>query len=221
MLRKRLEMVSKMVRKGVSVVDIGTDHAYLPIYLVEKGICARAVAADVVPGPLRNAQKNIALHHLEDKIQTRLSDGLDGLAPEDGDDFIFAGMGGTLIVELLERTEWIRDPAKRFIIQPMTHGEDVRRFLCSNGFEILREDVCEDSGRLYIALCAEYTGRVTEHPASFYYTGKLTECLKGEARLYLSRQTERLSKAIDALEKSGGSDPELRKAVDQMKRSSF
>ena len=216
MLRKRLEMVSKMVREGVIAADIGTDHAYLPIFLVEKGICPSALAADVVPGPLKNAQKNIALHRLEDKISTRLSDGLDELRPNDADDFIFAGMGGTLIVELLERTDWIKDRSKRFIFQPMSHGEDVRKFLCENGFEIICEDACTDSGRIYIALCAEYTGVITKPPVSFYYTGRLSECENDEAKLYLARQTERLRKAIDALEKSGGSDPELRLAVDQM-----
>ncbi len=213
MLRLRLKTAADMVRKGVVAADIGTDHAHLPVYLVRQGICPSVIASDVREGPLKNARENIALSGLSDKISTRLSDGLDSFSSDEADDFIFAGMGGTLITELLERTEWLKDPSKHLIIQPMTHAEDVREFLCKNGFEILNETACRDSGRLYTAMCAAYTGVKLDVPESYYYVGKLTECDSDEAREYLAAQRNRLKKAADALEQSGNDYIKLKEIV--------
>jgi len=109
-----------MVREGAAAADIGTDHAYLSAYLVSSGKCPRALATDLREGPLQNAAETLAQLSLCDKIELRLSDGLDDISSDDADDFIFAGMGGTLITEILSRTAWIKDETKRFIFQPMS-----------------------------------------------------------------------------------------------------
>ncbi len=187
-----------MVRMGNTVADIGTDHAYLPAYLVLNGISPKALACDVRKGPLDNAKKTVEHYGIEDKITLRLSDGFDEIEPFEAQDFIMCGMGGTLMQELVSRTYWLKDPAKRIIVQPQSHAEDIRRFFVENGFEILFEDACTDGGKLYCAMAAEYTGNEIKAPVSYIYTGKLPECRKPEAKLFLENLRARLVKKLEA-----------------------
>lgn len=158
-LSPRLKTAADMVRKGVVAADIGTDHAYLPSYLVLSGICPRALACDLRKGPLENAAETLERRNIADKITLRLSDGLDELSAGEADDIIMAGMGGILIAKLLERTEWVKNKNIRLILQPMSHAEEVRLFLCNNGFDIIEERTCRDDGRIYSVICAEYSGK--------------------------------------------------------------
>lgn len=203
-LSQRMLMAARMVRKGNTVADIGTDHAYLPAYLVLNGISPKALACDVRKGPLDNARKTVEHYGIEDKITLRLSDGFDEIEPFEAQDFIMCGMGGTLMEELVSRAYWLKDPAKRIIVQPQSHAEDIRRFFVKNGFEILFEDACTDGGKLYCAMAAEYTGNEINVPVSYIYTGRLPECKKTEARLYLENIHARLIKKLEA-EKLHGS----------------
>ncbi len=181
-----------MVRRGNTVADIGTDHAYLPAYLVLNGISPKALACDVRKGPLDNAKKTVEQHGIESKITLRLSDGFDKINPDEADDFVMCGMGGTLMEELVSRTEWLKDTTKRIIVQPQSHAEDIRRYFIRNGFEILFEDACIDSGKIYCAMAAEYTGIITDKNVSYIYTGELPKCKKAEAKLYLENIVSRL-----------------------------
>ena len=187
-----------MVRSGNSVADIGTDHAYLPAWLILNNISPKALACDVRKGPLENAKKTVETYSIEDKITTRLSDGFDEIEPFEADDFIMCGMGGTLMKELVSRTHWLKNERKRIIVQPQSHAEDIRRFFVENGFEILFEDACTDSGKLYCAMAAEYTGEIKEKPISYIYSGELSKCKKKEARLFLENINSRLKKKLDA-----------------------
>ena len=199
-----------MVRSGSVVADIGTDHAYLPAYLVLNGISPSALACDLRKGPLDNAKKTVEQYGISDKITLRLSDGFDKIEPFEADDFILCGMGGTLMAELLSRACWLKDSRKRVILQPQSHAEDVRRFLIENGFSIICEDACVDMGKLYCAMAAEYTGEIKEHSVSYIYTGELPECKKPEAKLYLEKVAERLQIKLKA-EKDYGSVDEAEK----------
>lgn len=201
-LSPRLQMVADMVRRGVAVADIGTDHAYLPVYLILQKVCPRALACDLRQEPLRNAAQSIQQYHLQAHIALRQSDGFDALAPSDAEDFILAGMGGTLMQRILARTAWLLDNTKRLILQPMTRAEEVRTWLTENRFSILQENACTDDGRLYIALCAEYTGEQKTYPPSYPYCGALTRCPAPEARQYIQRQYRRLKKRADALQQA-------------------
>lgn len=198
-LSKRLKMVADMVRCGSRIADIGTDHGYLPAHLTRSGKCPCGIAADLRKGPLENARETLQIYRVEDKVQLRLSDGLDSVLPDECDDIVFAGMGGTLIAELLERTGWVKDKSKRIIVQPMTHSEDVRRFFVNNGFKIIREDACRDD-RNYIAICAEYSGEKEEKNELYHYIG--CHPIEGnEASLnYAKKQIFRLRKRAEALE---------------------
>ena len=93
-LGNRLALCASMVREGTKLADIGTDHAYLPIWLARKGRISSAIAADVKPLPLRSAEQNIRRYHVEEQITTRLSDGLRALSPDEAGDIVLAGMGG-------------------------------------------------------------------------------------------------------------------------------
>lgn len=197
-LGNRMLMAAKMVRKGKTVADIGTDHAYLPAYLILNGISPKALACDVRKGPLENAKKTVEHYGVEDKISLRLSDGFDKIEASEADDFIMCGMGGTLMTQLVSRTPWLKDTQKRLIVQPQSHAEDIRRFFVENGFEIISEDACIDSGKLYCAIAAEYTGTTETKPVSYIYSGKLPECKKTQARRILENTVSRLIKKYDA-----------------------
>ena len=120
-LDKRLLCVASFVRCGSRAADIGTDHAYIPVYLLQNGISPSAIAADLREMPLKNAGKTIAQFSLTDKIQTVLSDGLEKIDKDSCDDIIIAGMGGLLISEILSSVCWVFDKKYRLILQPMSH----------------------------------------------------------------------------------------------------
>lgn len=205
-LSERMLMAAKMVRKGNAVADIGTDHAYLPAYLILNGIAPKALACDVRKGPLENAKKTVEHYGIEGKITLRLSDGFDEIQPSEAEDFIMCGMGGTLMEQLVSRTHWLKDSSKRIIVQPQSHAEDIRRFFVENGFEILFEDACTDGGKLYCAIAAEYTDIKLQRPVSYIYTGELPKCKKKEARLYLENTVARLRKKLEAERVHGSAD---------------
>ncbi len=198
-LRPRLNMVANMVRQGSVSADIGTDHGYLPAFLVKSGKCPFGIAADLRKSPLENAKETLRIYGVEDKVKVRLSDGLDLILPDECDDIVFAGMGGTLIVELLSRTPWIKDKVKRFIFQPMSHSEDVREFLCKNGFTILSENACFDDGRDYIAFCAEYTGENSNKDELYYYIGSHPIDGNTSSFKYVKKQIFKINKRYTSL----------------------
>ena len=134
-LTPRLQAAATLVRGGGVLADIGTDHGYLPIHLVETGKINKAIAADIGKMPLENARKSVEQNALSDKISLRLSDGLKSFSPDDADEFVFAGMGGTLIAEKLSETPWIKDEKYHFVFQPQSRAEELRQFLFENGFK--------------------------------------------------------------------------------------
>lgn len=217
-LRPRLKMVADMVRCGSSVADIGTDHGYLPAWLVKSGKCKSAVAADLRKSPLENAAETVRIYDVEDKVSLRLSDGLDCILPQEADDIVFAGMGGTLIAQLMERTEWLKNKSKRIIIQPMTHSENVREYLVSNGFEILNENACRDDGRDYICFCSEYRGVAQEKDGFYYYIGNHPIDGNEPSLRYAKKQIMRVYKRAEALENAGIKSEELLYLKDIIKR---
>ena len=144
-LSKRLKAVAKMVTPCNAIADIGTDHGYIPIYLVNEGIVARALAMDVNAGPLAVARENIATYQCSDTIATRLSDGVAALAENEVEAIVIAGMGGNLIMRILSEGEAVVQTARELILQPQSEIAVVRKFLQANGYYIVAEDmICED-----------------------------------------------------------------------------
>ena len=154
-LGKRLGLCASMVREGVSLADIGTDHGYLPIWLSLHGRISRGIAADIRPGPLCAAEKNI-VRWKADKITTRLSDGLKEIQPEEADDIVIAGMGGELIARIIRDASWLKNREKHLILQPMTSFAELRSFLLEEGYAILREEAILEERRAYSVILAVY-----------------------------------------------------------------
>ena len=197
-LTKRLAMVSSFVKNGCIPADIGTDHAYLPSYLVINGTCERAIAADIGKGPLNNAAETVREFGLEDKIKLILSDGLKKIDFSDIDTVILAGMGGDLIKNILSSADMNELRKIHIIAQPQSHSEKVRLFLMENGFEIEREDVCEDSGHIYNCLSAYYSGK-TDYPLYYEYYGKLMESDSDLAETLIQNTVSQIAIKYEAL----------------------
>lgn len=162
----RLLCAAGLVREGAVLADVGTDHAYLPIYLLERGRIVRAVAADIGAGPLARARAHIAAAGYEDRVETVQTDGLAGLSDRGVTDIAICGMGGELIADILAAAPFVRNPAIHLILQPMTRPAALRRFLAENGFAVREERVCRAAGRVYACLLAVYDGTVhTVSPA--------------------------------------------------------
>ena len=154
----RLLAVSRSVRNGVTLYDIGTDHGYLPIFLANEGRTAAAYACDVSEGPLSSAERNIASAGLSDRIKTVLSDGLSTVGIVYPCDIVIAGMGGELIASIIGAKPEVKHPDVRLVLQPMTKTEFLRRYLAGNGFEIIKEDLAEE-GKIYQITVCRYTGK--------------------------------------------------------------
>lgn len=153
-LSYRLESVAKMVSKGSRVADIGCDHAYVSIYLVQNQIADKVIAMDVNKGPLAIAAKNITSMGMDQTIETRLSDGGTKLQPGEVDTFLIAGMGGGLIIKILSDSLLAVRECKELILQPQSEIPLVRKFLRDIGYSIIREEMLIDEGKYYVILKA-------------------------------------------------------------------
>ena len=158
----RLGAAAALVPKGARLADIGSDHAYLPISLCLDGKIECALASDINEGPVAAAVANIKKNGLSDKIEAVRADGLDKAYAFSPDCITVLGMGGELIVSILDRAEWIRDKGITLILQPMTHPEVLSVYLAKEGFETVEETIVRDGGRddrIYRIISARYTGK--------------------------------------------------------------
>ena len=203
-LSPRLFCAASMVRGCTKIVDIGTDHAYLPAFLVLNKNAQDVLACDIGIGPLRNAEKTVEMYSLQNNIKLRISDGLKEVSEDEADEIIICGMGGTLIAEILSAAEWIKRNGMHLILQPMTHSEDVRHFLCKNGFSVSEEQYVTDNDRVYCCISADYTGNSEPLNEGYCYFGKLP--VSGETAVrFIAKRLQMLETKTEALEKA---DPE-------------
>ena len=156
MISKRLELVASFVPQGAILLDVGSDHAYLPIELVERGQIEGAIAGEVVEGPYQSAVKNVEDHGLKEKIQVRLANGLAAFEEADQVSVItIAGMGGRLIARILEEGLDKLANVERLILQPNNREDDLRIWLQEHGFQIVAENILEEAGKFYEILVVE------------------------------------------------------------------
>ena len=156
MISKRLELVASFVPQGAILLDVGSDHAYLPIELVERGQIKSAIAGEVVEGPYQSAVKNVEAHGLKEKIQVRLANGLAAFEEPDQVSVItIAGMGGRLIARILEEGLEKLGNMQRLILQPNNREDDLRIWLQDHDFQIVAESILEESGKFYEILVVE------------------------------------------------------------------
>lgn len=190
----RLALCASFVRDKVKVADIGTDHAYLPVWLCLTGKAVSAVAADINPEPLSRGELTIKKYGAEKLVKTRLSDGLKNIKEDEADDIIIAGMGGELIAKIMDNCPFSKNPEKRFILQPMTKCSELIKYLCENGFEILRQDTCKEGKKLYTVMQVCYRGEKIPHEEDFLYLGILTPETNKNHREYAELILSRLEK---------------------------
>lgn len=164
-LSKRLELVASMVPEKSRVADVGTDHGYIPIALVERGIAAGAIAMDLRPGPLERAKAHIYRAGLGEIINTRLSDGLSKLSPGEADVAVIAGMGGELIIHILENGRHVWQDMGRFVISPQSDLDKVRRYLKEQGFRFIDEAMVEEEGKFYTVMAVSQSEGVSWSPS--------------------------------------------------------
>ena len=202
-LQPRLRLLADMVPQGCRLADIGTDHGYLPVWLLQRGRIQSAIAADIGSEPLAHARRTAAEYGVEN-IDFRLCDGLSGIAPEEADSVVIAGMGGETIIAILSAVAWTKDGAHTLLLQPMTKTAELRKWLAVNGYCFTEERLVWDKNYLYPVL--RVTGgecpQLTELQA---LTGVLLadDPLYGE---YLTQHKEKLRRAAEGLRRSGRED---------------
>ena len=183
-LTPRLSAAASLVREDSRLFDVGTDHAYLPIYLCEQGRKAPSVASDINQGPVDRATAHVAMSGLSDRITVVRTDGLTGLdklaCDERPLDVVICGMGGELIASILSDAPWVGRVGTRLILQPMTHPEKLRQYLLSSGFTPVAERLCAEphpkgGDRIYQIICAEYApdAEPTAYSPAELQTGRL------------------------------------------------
>lgn len=149
LLSPRLKIIADSINKCDCIADIGTDHAYLPIYLVKNNKVKTAIASDVNQGPVDIAKKRVEKHNTEKYIEVRKGNGLEVLQNGEADIINIAGMGGLLIKQIIENNIKIAKESKLLILQPMRDSDILRRYLVNNGFVINDEELIKDDGRIY------------------------------------------------------------------------
>lgn len=155
-LSKRLERVAAYVPQNAVVADIGSDHAYLPCYLVHQGVASKAIAGEVVKGPYESACKEVKREKLQEKIEVRLADGMEAVEHEDHVDTVtIAGMGGPLIAAILNKDLSRLQTVKRLILQPNIHAMAIRTWAQQNTWKIIAEEIISEDEKIYEILVLE------------------------------------------------------------------
>ncbi|WP_461207790.1 tRNA (adenine(22)-N(1))-methyltransferase [Clostridium sp. DL1XJH146] len=175
-LSKRLKAIARNINECEVVADIGTDHAYLPIYLIENKICNKAIAADINKGPVLRARNNIKSNKVEGKIECRLGSGLQVLEIGEVDVAVIAGMGGNLIRDIIEEEKDIFTDFKYAIVQPVQNPDVLRKYFYEKGFTIIDEDLCYDEGKYYEIIKVKYDNNPTKKKEiNYIFSEKLIE----------------------------------------------
>ncbi len=187
--------VAQAVPPGATVIDVGTDHARLPVWLIQSGTACHVLATDLRSGPLQSAKMLIEQTATEDFITIRQTDGLDGITPQDGDVITIAGMGGETMVSILSAAPWTAQPGKLLILEPQSTQTHLRQFLNTHGYVITGEQLVKDAGRIYPVLTVQ-GGEAPDYTDAELLVGKYeqvgSDALFGE---YTDLLLKRLEKA--------------------------
>ena len=215
-LTDRLLKIASLVTEGKRVADIGTDHGYIPVYLLNKNKVPFAILADVNKGPLDNARKEVRHNNLLDKTDLRLGSGIEILKKGEVDEVIIAGMGGILISELLEANKEVSHSVDKLILQPMQAQDELRKYLFSNGYEILNEVLVKEDFRIYEILEVKYTGNNTQVEDEIYFEvgKKLIENKDELLNEFIDKKVYKYNSIIEKLDGKSG------EAVEQKREES-
>ena len=202
-LSKRLQAVAKLVTPTHTMADIGTDHGYLPIYLITERIVERAIAMDVNEGPLDVAKANIAKYQCANKIETRRSDGVTALMANEAQTIVIAGMGGNLVIKILKEGAELLVSVPELILQPQSEITAVRKFLQENGYDIVAEEmVCED-GKYYPMMKVVHGDMPPYRETDFIYGPCLLKDKNPVLKQFLDKEKETLCKISQQISQQG------------------
>ena len=217
-LSKRLSTAVSYVRSGAVVADIGTDHAYLPIYLVSEGIASSALASDINEGPILKAKENILRYGLQNKVFTKIADGLDCIEAFKPTDVLICGMGGELIARIIDQSSYVKNSKIRLILQPMTSVYELRQYL-SNGFSTIAEKVVCEDGKIYQIICAEYDGVVHRYTNLELELGKINiEEKSVEYKELLNSTIAKKQKKLSGLKLGGYDINDVEREIAELER---
>ncbi len=169
----RLKTIASMIEECNSVVDVGTDHGYVPIYLVKNSIIESAIASDINKGPVEKATNNVLSNNVSNQISCRLGSGLSTVKKGEVQVAIIAGMGGNLIRDILEADLKVVKELKYMILQPVQNAEVLREYLYSTGYDILDEEICMDDGKFYEIIKAKYNNKPVVMDTIYYEISKI------------------------------------------------
>jgi tRNA (adenine22-N1)-methyltransferase len=193
--------------RGGTLADVGTDHAYLPIAALQRGLCDFAVATDIHRGPATIAAEHLAANGIgEDKAVVLLTDGLHGAQEYHPTDICIFGMGGEMISHIIDEAPWVRDASVRLVLQPMTKQDILRDYLDQSGFHIIEEYLVK-TDRIYTIICAEYDGHTRSHTPLELLLGKHNLDRRDTLTLALARRhIEILTAACEGKRKAANPD---------------
>ncbi len=204
-LDARLTAVASLIRDGVTLYDIGSDHAYLPVSLILENKIPFAYICDVARGPLSKAEETVSAFGVGDRSRLCLSDGMKSVDVIPPCDISIAGMGGELIASIIDACPDVRHPDVRLVLQPMTRGEELRKYLCENGFEILCETTVFE-GKYYTVISCRYTGEKYELTPSELVLGKADVRSENDVFYAMAKNKLEVLNEIYDGKKRGGAD---------------
>lgn len=211
LISQRLKALSDIVPRCECFADIGTDHAYLPVYLCMSGRVNRAIASDIVPGPLERAESTIRKFHMNDRISTRLGPGVSTLKENEADVVAVNGMGGLIIANILKDGKDVLKNTKKIILQPMTAVTELREYLLSDGWNIDKEYLVKDNGKLYNILTVTYSHKNTDASKIELFLGKrLMETKPPLYEEYIKLKIKKLRKINEGLSVSTSEDARVK-----------
>lgn len=210
-LSERMLRTAAMVSPGNRTADVGCDHAYTSIYLVERGIAPSVIAMDVKNGPLKRAEENVKKFGMEKQIGLRLSDGLAALVPGEVDTVLIAGMGGPLMERILSAFPETLSSVKELVLQPQSEVARFRRFLHENGFRITKEDMLKEDGKYYVILRAEPGTEEVWTGEEYVYGKYLSEEAYPVLREFLSAEEKKAKEVLAGVVTAGTEKAEQRK----------
>ena len=186
-MNNRLKTIANLISNGTGVIDVGTDHGYLPIYLRKNGYTGNLIASDINREPLSVARENAFSYGCND-IDFRLADGLDSCIPDEVDTIVISGLGGDIICDIIDRAEWTMDSNYHIVAQAMTKAEILRFWLVNNGYCIESEHPVLDRGREYSVLSIRYNGKNQKYSDAELFSGK------NPSKGYINKMIRMLSK---------------------------
>ena len=198
-LSQRMLKIVNFVETGTKILDVGTDHGYIPIYLVENGISKNIIASDISKKSLEKTIRKVKHKKLEEYIDVRLGDGLNVIEPNEVDGVIMAGMGGILIEEILEKSKDITDTIDYFIFQPMIGSKELRQYLNKNSFKIVDEELAKDKDKFYEIIYAKRGEGDLKDNIDFELSKKLIEKKHPLLGSFLEYKIKKYSKILEGL----------------------